>query len=227
MNIRIEMGEKVFGINEVIGKETYMLDTYMPTLHHLLLPTNIQPMTSLYLASIHDSLRGIISSMDGASGALKAFIIPPAYRAAAHAGFGTDFPVEKSYPLFKTFDDSFHLLGAGLPRTFLSKPIKAWEQLVDLFEDYLAKQTETGSEPTPFVEVALDGSRRGKWVCPMFVLDLFISNVSLPTSRLLEMLRPYSLPSFGLFRPMPLWLRTGLLPYSFKNPTAFHLSYKS
>ena len=140
-----------------------MLNTYMPTLHHLLLPANIEPMTSLYVASAHDALRSMISSMSGASGPLKSFVIPPAYRAAAHAAFGPKFPAEDSYPLFRTFDDSFYLLGTNIPRMFLSKPVKAWEEVIDLIERYIAKQEKAGDELTPFTEVALEGKKHAQW----------------------------------------------------------------
>ena len=158
------MGEKLFAINPQIVRNEYMLDTYMPELHHILLPSNIRPMTSVYLHSVHDALRGMISSVDGASGPLKSFIIPPAYRAAAFAGFGSRFPAEKSYPLFQAFDDDFYLLGANIPRMFLSKPIKAWEKLLDLFENYLVDLENSEDPVPPFVQVALSAKAKDNWV---------------------------------------------------------------
>ncbi len=137
----------------------------MPELHHTLLPSNLKPMVSVYLTSVYDTLLSMVASMDGTSGPLKTFIIPPAYRAACHAGFGLDFPAEKSYPFFKVFDENFHLLVAGLPKFLLSKTWKAWDNLVDLLEVYVNQQEEAGEDMTPFVMVALDGQGRGEWVC--------------------------------------------------------------
>ena len=158
------MGHKIFQLREHISGAPYMVDSYMGKMHNLLLPSNLRPMVQTYVTSAHDSLLSMISSMDGASGALKTFIIPPAYRAACHAGFGLEFPADKSYPFFQAFDDDFHLLGAGLPKFLLSKPLKAWDQLVDLFEAFIKKQNEKGEELNEFLVVGLDGYRIGEWV---------------------------------------------------------------
>nr|VWO96721.1 Putative lanosterol 14-alpha-demethylase (EC [Ganoderma boninense] len=160
--VRIEMGREVFAIRDTIGASPYMLDTYMPSLHHALLPRAIGPMVSTYLTSIHDTLLGVISSMDGASGPLKTFIIPPAYRAGAHAAFGPDFPAEKTWQAFQTFDGSFPMLSAGLPKFILRKPLKAWDDVIDVVEEYLVENEDHLEDLGPFVQVAIDG-RRDNW----------------------------------------------------------------
>ena len=141
-----------------------MLDNYMPALHHVLLPSNIGWMTSTYLQSAHDTLVGVISSLDGASGPLKTIIIPPAYRAAAHAGFGPDFPAEKTWNGFKTFDESFHIINAGVPRFLVRKPLKAWEEVIDIVQEYLEENKDDVEELSPFLKVALEGRQAG-WAC--------------------------------------------------------------
>ncbi|KAI0698393.1 cytochrome P450 [Cerioporus squamosus] len=160
---RAEMGHKVFQLREQTSSAPYMVDTYVENLHNALLPSNLRPMVETYIASAHDSLLSMISSMDGASGSLKTFIIPPAYRAACHAGFGQDFPAERSYPPFKVFDDEIHLIEAGLPKFLLSKPLNARERLLDLLEDYAKKQNDKGEDLNQFFMAALDGYRRGEW----------------------------------------------------------------
>ncbi|KAI0756862.1 cytochrome P450 [Daedaleopsis nitida] len=162
-NIRIEMGESIFAIRKALHEDPYMVETYMPGLHRLLLPNNLKPMVSQYLTSAHDLLLSMITSMNGASGPLKSFIIPPAYRAACEAGFGTKFPSAKSYPFFKDFDDNFHLLGAGLPKFLFSKPIKAWHNLIDLIEAYVVEQDRSGQELPTFCHEAMDGRNRSTW----------------------------------------------------------------
>ncbi len=154
----------MFQLREHISSAPYMVDTYMGQLHNFMLPSNIHPLVEAYTASAHDSLLSMISSMDGASGALKTFIIPSAYRAACHAAFGRNFPAEKSYPFFKTFDDDFHLIGAGLPKFLLSKPLKAWDELVDVIENYVKEQDEKREDLSQFLAAGLDGYRRGEWV---------------------------------------------------------------
>ncbi|KAI1788797.1 seryl-tRNA synthetase [Ganoderma leucocontextum] len=134
----------------------------MPLLHHALLPSTIGPMVSTYLTSVHDTLLGVISSMDGASGPLKTFIIPPGYRAGAHAAFGPDFPAEKTWQGFQTFDESLPMLSAGLPKFILRKPLKAWDSVIDIVEEYIVQNEDRLEELGPFVPLGIDG-RQDNW----------------------------------------------------------------
>ncbi|PIL31823.1 cytochrome P450 [Ganoderma sinense ZZ0214-1] len=161
--VRVEMGRDVFTIRDEIGASPYMLDTYMHSLHHALLPTTIGPMVSTFLTSVHDTLLGVISSMDGASGPLKTFIVPPAYRAGAHAAFGPDFPAEKTWKAFQMFDESLPMLSAGLPKFILRKPLKAWDEIIDVIEEYLVDNEDHLEDLGPFVQVGIDG-RRDNWM---------------------------------------------------------------
>lgn len=196
LSVRVEMGHKVFQLREHISRAPYMVDEYMGQLHNLLLPSNLHPMVEAYVASAHDNLLSMISSMDGASGALKTFIISPAYRSACYAGFGPDFPADKSYPFFKAFDDDFHLLGAGLPKFLLSKPLKAWDQLLDVFESFVKQQNEKGEDLNEFLVAGLDGYRRGEWVS--VIQSLGYPSFNAFFSRLTATPRLSSLVSCGL-----------------------------
>ncbi|KAI0655212.1 cytochrome P450 [Cubamyces menziesii] len=159
--IRVELGELVFSLPPSLGRQTYTLETYMPALHHSLLPGSLQPMISAYISSAHDGIRSTVANMDGASVPLLSLIIPPAYHAACRAAFGPGFPAEESYPLFKAFDDSFHLLATNIPRIFLSKPLKAWDKLVDLIEAYIGSLGDDLEEAGHFVKVAIRGREAG------------------------------------------------------------------
>ena len=184
--VRVEIGRDVFSVKDKIGASPYMLDTYMPSLHHALLPGTIGPMVSTFLSSVHDTLLGVISSMDGASGPLKALIIPPAYRAGAHAAFGLDFPVEKTWKGFQMFDESFPMLSAGLPKFLMRKPLKAWDDVIDIVEEFLLQNEDRLEELGPFVQVAVDG-RQDNWVCSRitfsFAFTASQSPVGMQTSR--------------------------------------------
>ena len=120
-------------------------------------------MISAYISSAHDGIRSTVANMDGTSVPLLSLIIPPAYHAACRAAFGPGFPAEESYPLFKAFDDSFHLLATTIPRIFLSKPLKAWDKLVDLIEAYIGSLGDDLEEAGHFVKVAIRGREAG-WV---------------------------------------------------------------
>ncbi len=168
------MGRDVFAIRDKIGASPYMLDTYMPSLHHALLPGTIGPMVSTYLTSVHDTLLDVISSADGASGALKTFIIPSVYRAGAHAAFGPDFPAEKTWIGFQTFDENLPMLGAGLPKFILRKPSKAWDDVVDVFEEYIVQNEDRLEELGPFVQAGVVGRQDG-WVCSCVTLSFAAS----------------------------------------------------
>ncbi|KAI0328507.1 cytochrome P450 [Cubamyces sp. BRFM 1775] len=161
LSVRVDIGEMIFSLNPRLGRQPYMLETYMPALHHALLPSNVQPMISAYISSAHDSIRSTVANMDGKSVPLLSLIIPPAYHAACHAAFGPGFPAEESYPLFRGFDDSFHLLATNIPRIFLSRPLKSWDKLVDLIEAYISGLGDDLEEAGHFVQVAIRGREAG------------------------------------------------------------------
>ncbi|KAI8990620.1 cytochrome P450 [Trametes punicea] len=163
LDVRLEMGETIFSIRPDVGRQQYMVETFMPEMHHALLPGSLGPMVLAYIASAHDFIRSTVANMNGSSVPLVSLIIPPAYHAAAHAAFGKNFPAEESYALFRTFDDSFALLAANVPKIMLSKSLKAWDKLVDLIVAYIDRvESESGEEVGHFVRVALRG-REGGW----------------------------------------------------------------
>ncbi|KAI8990562.1 cytochrome P450 [Trametes punicea] len=160
--IRLDMAETIFSMRPDIGRQQYMLETYVPAMHHALLPGNVRPMVSAYIASAHELIRSTVANINGSSVPLLSLIVPPGYRAAAYAALGKSFPAEESYPLFKTFDDSFALLAANLPRVMVSKPMKAWDKLVDLIEAYIDRvESESAEEVGHFVGIALQGREAG------------------------------------------------------------------
>lgn len=199
-----------------------MLDTYMPSLHHALLPSAIGPMVSTFLTSVHDTLVGAIASMDGASGPLQTFIIPPAYRAGAHAAFGPDFPVERSWQAFQTFDEGLPMLSAGLPKFMLRKPLKAWDDLISVIEEYIMENEDRLEELGPFIQAAVDG-RRDNWVCSLSFSYLRHPNLLLVVRRAVT--SPTSLLfNCGLSKPTSCGPHIGLSLSSFNNPRASHPS---
>ncbi|KAI9065866.1 cytochrome P450 [Trametes sanguinea] len=160
LEIRLDISEHVFSYPTSFARHGYMIEQYIPAFHHILLPGNLHPIVSAYIASAYDSIRSLVANMHGTSVPLVSLIIPPAYYAAARAAFGPGFPVEESYPHFRAFDDSFHLITTNLPRFMLAKPLAAWEKLVDLVESYI-KNLQDVDEAGVFVRMALQGREAG------------------------------------------------------------------
>ncbi|KAI0651986.1 cytochrome P450 [Trametes meyenii] len=159
--IRVELGEIAFSLDTKLGREPYMLETYMPAFHHALLPTNLRPMIDAYVSSAHDCVRGAVANLNGSAIPLASFIAPPAYHSAAFAGFGAAFPIQESYPLFRAYDDYFHMLASGLPRVLFSKPLNAWDKLVDLIEAYVDRIGDNIDEAPHYTQVALRARENG------------------------------------------------------------------
>lgn len=113
-----------------------------------------------------------IDKYDGSSTGLGPFIVPPSYCSAAAAVLGRKFPAEKSMPFFRTFDNAFPLIAAGLPYVFTRKGRKAWERILDILEEYLV-DLEGEDDIPELIRVALDCTREAKWV-RFFSLHLFV-----------------------------------------------------
>ena len=62
------------------------------------------------------------------------------------------------------FDESFHIINAGVPRFLVRKPLKAWEEVIDIVQEYLEENKEDIEELSPFLKVALEGRQAG-WAC--------------------------------------------------------------
>ncbi|KAI9065865.1 cytochrome P450 [Trametes sanguinea] len=161
--IRLDIGEQVFSLPASFGRQPYMLDHIMPAMHRMFLPSNLQPMIAAYIGSAYDRIRSSVAAMDGSSVSLSSLIFPPAYHAAAHAAFGPGFPIEDSYPIFWTFDKSFHLLAANLPKWLLSEPLDAWEKLVDLIQSRIDRMAEDDQEAGVLACLSLQGREAVGW----------------------------------------------------------------
>ncbi|OSD03206.1 cytochrome P450 [Trametes coccinea BRFM310] len=162
--IRLDIGEQVFSISATFGRQPYMVDHFMPAMHRMILPSNLKPIITAYIDNAYDCIRSSAAELHGSSVPLMSLIIPPAYHAAAHAAFGPGFPVGDSFPFFRTFDHSFHLLAANLPRWLLSEPLDAWEKLVDVVESYIDHMAEDDAEEAgALVRLTLQGREAAEW----------------------------------------------------------------
>jgi hypothetical protein len=114
-----------------------MRDQFFPAHHRYLSPQQIKPLLKSYAMHAHEAILESQDKFVGNSTPFIPFIIPIAYKAAAYAFFGRSFPVEKSYKPYKDFESVFHLRMAGVPDFLLKKGIKAWEDIIQMIEDYL------------------------------------------------------------------------------------------
>lgn len=162
--IRWEISENVFQIPMSIVMSPNITSQYYPDHHRLLAPKNIGPILDLYSRYAFEDLSSRIQSLNGSSTPLFQLLIPPAYSAASAAFFGREFPAGDAYEDFATFNDAFHLIGAGVPRWMLPTPYKAWDRVISRFEAYLGTLKDKNPEDLPeLVRLTMETSARGEY----------------------------------------------------------------
>ncbi|KAF9646400.1 cytochrome P450 [Thelephora ganbajun] len=138
--IRENVGAEVFMISENLAHAPFMQETLFPLNHKLLSQKHVQPIVDKCIALIYQDLKERANQYDGLNIALRDFIVPLTFDASGHAFFGKDFPVNEFLEPFKSFDDNFHLLLAGVPKIFMRGPVNALDRLVTIIEEkYLSK----------------------------------------------------------------------------------------
>ncbi|KAK0481453.1 cytochrome P450 [Armillaria novae-zelandiae] len=84
---------------------------YFPIHQRLLSQTAIPVLLSRYAELAENSIIESLTTRTAKGKArLSEFILSASYDAAAHAFFGTKFPVKETYPTFRVFDKKFHLI---------------------------------------------------------------------------------------------------------------------
>lgn len=117
-----------------------MQEHFFPMSHKLLSPKFVQPVVDRFIALTYDHLEERANQYNGLNTALRDFIVPLTFQASGHAFFGQHCPVDDLFEPFKLFDNSFHLILAGVPKMFLKAPVAALENLAKIIEEkYLTK----------------------------------------------------------------------------------------
>lgn len=138
---------------------------FLPFHHRALSPQNITGLLQCYAEYAHKYIWEAINKMDGQSSPLVPFVLPPAYYSAGYAFFGRAFNAEKSYEPFKIFDNQFHLFAAGVPKFLMPGPRASWNQIGEIFEQYLESPHEDCCE---LISGMIRGARDANWVCNSF-----------------------------------------------------------
>ena len=107
-----------------------------PTQHKYLSSTGIIPVVESYTTAVWELLGREGSKVEGVSTPLLDFALPMIYQASAYAFFGRSCPAVESYQPFRDFDETFHLVLAGVPRLFLRKHVKGLATMQNLFKEY-------------------------------------------------------------------------------------------
>ncbi|KAK0233888.1 cytochrome P450 [Armillaria fumosa] len=131
--IRKEMAITVFNLSRDAVYSSFMQEEYFPMHHRLLSQTAIPVLLSRYTALAEKYIIESLTTRTAKGKArLSEFILSTSYHAAAHAFFGTKFPVKETYPIFRTFDKKFHLIAGEMPYFLVKDSRKAWDDLVDI-----------------------------------------------------------------------------------------------
>ncbi|KAK0489942.1 cytochrome P450 [Armillaria luteobubalina] len=138
--IRKEMSKTVFEMTHEAVYSAFMQQEYFPMHHRLLSQTAIPTLLSRYAELAEKSIIESLATRTAKGRALLSeFILSASYDAAAHAFFGTKFPVKETYPAFRVFDNKFHLIAGEMPYFLIKDARKAWEDVVDVIDKYIAQ----------------------------------------------------------------------------------------
>ncbi|KAF8587442.1 cytochrome P450 [Ramaria rubella] len=156
--VRLDIIERAFGLPRDLMHTRFIVDDLLQIHHEELSPKKISDLIESYAKNAHTYLSQALEKFDGTCTELMSFILLPAYLAAAATFFGTAFEAEKSYKGFKAFDDQFHLIVvAGLPKFMFRGAFRAWEEVIDLLEQYL----KTPHEDSSTLMLRMESSAKG------------------------------------------------------------------
>ncbi|KAF8587451.1 cytochrome P450 [Ramaria rubella] len=156
--VRLDIIERAFGLPRDLMHTRFFVDDLLQIHHEELSPKKISDLIESYAKNAHTYLSQALEKFDGTCAELMSFILLPAYLAAAATFFGTAFEAEKSYKGFKAFDDQFHLIVvAGLPKLMFRGAFRAWEEVIDLLEQYL----KTPHEDSSTLMLRMESSAKG------------------------------------------------------------------
>ncbi|KAG8950079.1 hypothetical protein FRC00_007861 [Tulasnella sp. 408] len=128
--------------------------------YRILAASNVAPMIDALIMHAVDGIKELRSKITGSQWCttLEEFAHKPIYKAISGSMVGPRFPAEKSYDPFLVFDDYFPLFAAGAPALFVQKGIRARNQLIDMFEEYLGTPGwEEGA--AELITAMVDGAR--------------------------------------------------------------------
>ena len=185
-----------------------MQEMLFPTGHKLLSSKHVQPVVDKYIALTHQYLEERADNYNGLNIPLRDFIVPLAFDASAHAFFGKTCPVDDLIKWFGPFDESFHLLAAGIPKIFVQASVKALGELTTIMDEKYLSKPDALDDASEVIKAYDRITREDGFVShPFHKTSLHFDRL---LGRTLEKLPRSPPPSFGPSRRMPHSQRTGL-----------------
>jgi len=161
--IRLGVAERVMQIPHDIAYSPVLAGHIFRGHTKLMAPQNIHTFVEKYTQLAHKCISDAIDRREDHKVQLVDLIIPAAYTSSACAFFGESFPAEKTYPHFTKFTGSFHLLIAGVTRTMMPGPWKAWDAIFDIIVDYIADLRKSGDPPPEMTDLWVSGGGEAGW----------------------------------------------------------------
>ncbi|KAG8948477.1 Cytochrome P450 7B1 [Tulasnella sp. 424] len=158
---RLDFSVKMFDMSRsIVYDNEWMRETMFPMHHRVLASSNVTPMVDALIKHSVDILEGLNAKIAGKqwNTTLEEFAHKPIFRAISAALLGPLFPAEKSYEPFLIFDDYIPFFAAGAPTLFVQKGIRARNQLIAMFEEYL-NTPGWEDEAAELVTMIVDGAR--------------------------------------------------------------------
>lgn len=136
--IRLEMSVDVFDISHEATYSQGMLSSF--EVHHKYLsPKEVPRLLQAYAGHIHSELGNEIGrlSQTGKT-SLKDLLLPAAYNSACKAFLGQNFPAEKTFRDFQTYDETLPLFFAKAPGFVLRKARTAWTNIQNAIAEHIS-----------------------------------------------------------------------------------------
>jgi hypothetical protein len=199
-----------------------MQETMFPMSHKLLSQKHVQPVTEKYIALTYEYFEERADQYNGLSTPLRDFIVPLAFDASAHAFFGKECPVDDLLKSFKPFDESFHLMAAGIPKIFMQASVKALAELATIIDKRYLSKPDILDDAAEVIKAYYRISKDDGFVSHPFRKTLLPFDGS-PRRTMQKLLRSLS-PSSGPSRRTPHSQRTGSLHSISNGRTVLNLS---
>ncbi|KIJ34277.1 hypothetical protein M422DRAFT_782913 [Sphaerobolus stellatus SS14] len=158
---RLELSERIFGMSHDSVHSLSMTEEYFTMHHDELSPRNSAFLLHRYIKQGHIHILDAINTFNGKTTPLLPFLHLAAYHSAAYAFFGYGLDVPKSYECFRKFDESTHLMIAGMPRILLPGPFRARDEGIKVFEEYL--KTPLEDDCSPVIKRSREISQEAGW----------------------------------------------------------------
>ncbi|KZO93292.1 cytochrome P450 [Calocera viscosa TUFC12733] len=164
--MQFEWMRNIFGLSGAAAADAAAVGQQMfPLIHKALSPAYVNGLGEAFAAAAASSLGALFEELHSRPGRTTVDLLPfvhsGVFDAATHALFGPSFPSSSLQPSFSTFDASVPALAMGLSSSLDMPFTRAREDLLRVFEQYIAGQGL--GEASELIEGVVQVARSHAW----------------------------------------------------------------